>query len=64
MCGLLLPRGVKGLGSFSVYFSINNFNQKSFLKTTFELKIKAMISIKLYVNVSDLFLNFAELWKI
>ena len=64
MCDLLLLRGIKELSACSVFFSINNFNQKSFLKTTFELKIKAMISIKLYVNVSDLFLNFAELWKI
>ena len=46
MCDLLLPRGIKGLSACSVFFSINNFNQKSFLKTTFERRIKAVVSIK------------------
>ena len=34
------------LSACSDFFSINNSNQKSFLKTTFEKRIKAMVSSK------------------
>ena len=46
MCDLLLQRGIKRLSAFSVFFSINIFNQKIYLKTTIEWKIKAMVSTK------------------
>ena len=46
MCDLLLPPGIKGLSACSVFFSIDNFNQKSFLKAIFEFRIKAKVSTK------------------
>ena len=46
MCDLLLLRGIKELSACSVFFSVNNFDQKSFLKTNFERRIKAMVSTK------------------
>ena len=40
-------------------FSINNFNQKSFLKTTFEWVLKAMVSIKCICKCIRFFFDFA-----
>ena len=68
MCDLLLPPGIKGLSTSSVFFSINNFNHKSFLKTIFELRIKAKVSTKCLYKCIYIFIfavhKFAELWKI
>ena len=36
MYDLLLPESIIGLSAFCVFFIIDNVNQKSFLKTTFE----------------------------
>ena len=63
MCDLLLPRGIKRLSACSVFFSQNNFSQKSFLKTNFQRKVKAMVSTKcIFKRFLILpFINFAEL---
>ena len=55
---LLLPPGIKGLSADSVFFSINNFNQKSFFKTIFE-ELKQSFLLNVYINVSDLLFVFA-----
>ena len=55
---LLLPPGIKGLNADSVFFSINNFNQKSFFKTIFE-ELKQSFLLNVYINVSDLLFVFA-----
>ena len=68
MCDLLLPLGIKELSACSVFFSIDNCNQKRFLKTIFQLKIKAKVSTKCIYYKCTRFLfcflpwrNFAEL---
>ena len=58
MCDLLLPLCIKGLSASSVFFSIDNFNEKNFLKTIFELRIKAKVSINVYINIPDLYFVF------
>ena len=54
----MLPPGIKGLSADSVFFSINNFNQKSFFKTIFE-ELKQSFLLNVYINVSDLLFVFA-----
>ena len=59
MCDLLLPRRIKGLSACSVFFSINNFNQKASLKRLLKEELKQWFLLNVYVNVSDLFIDFA-----
>ena len=58
MCDFLLPRGIKGLSACSEFLSINNFNQKNFLKILLNEQLKQWFLLNVYVNVLDLLFDF------
>ena len=55
----MLPRGIKGLSACSVFFSVT-LTKQAYQKRLLNEELKQWFLLNVYVNVSDLFFDFAH----